>query len=438
MSKTINVDVGDSILVGPQGPQGIQGIQGPEGKSAYEVAVRNGFEGTEEEWLNSLKVAIDDSKTATDTTWSSEKINNQKANNVELFQKVEIDVTVGRNYVWDKESPYYPWYEGDYLCYGKGNVIPGSKIKATGFSQGSDEIAAFNFLNSNDEVVSTEWISSGPHRDVELNVPSEATQIIINGSSNRESLDHDNYVYPSLSTVTYSSLKDYLENMIINSNIINSKLYGKSISFNGDSIMYGQGFAGGFAKMVADKYNMTYENVAVPGATIAYTTNESVYSIAKGVLSMNENADYVICEGGYNDYTYKEPLGEITEGMSSTINNKQICGGMEQLCRNLLSRFEGKKIGFIFTHKIKNSDYTYIEDWNGQGGTRTLRQIHDKQVEILKKYSIPYLDLYNESCLNTELESYLKYTQNNDGTHPTEEGYKKFYLDKVISFLESL
>ena len=74
MSKTINVDVGDSILVGPEGPQGIQGIQGPEGKSAYEVAVRNGFEGTEEEWLNSLKVAIDDSKTATDTTWSSQKI----------------------------------------------------------------------------------------------------------------------------------------------------------------------------------------------------------------------------------------------------------------------------------------------------------------------------------------------------------------------------
>ena len=44
------------------------------GESAYEVALRNGFEGTEEEWLNSLKVAIDDSKTTTDTTWSSQKI----------------------------------------------------------------------------------------------------------------------------------------------------------------------------------------------------------------------------------------------------------------------------------------------------------------------------------------------------------------------------
>ena len=31
------------------------GIQGPPGKSAYEIAVENGFEGTEQEWLESLK-----------------------------------------------------------------------------------------------------------------------------------------------------------------------------------------------------------------------------------------------------------------------------------------------------------------------------------------------------------------------------------------------
>lgn len=29
--------------------------QGPQGKSAYELAVENGFEGTEQQWLNSLK-----------------------------------------------------------------------------------------------------------------------------------------------------------------------------------------------------------------------------------------------------------------------------------------------------------------------------------------------------------------------------------------------
>jgi hypothetical protein len=37
-----------------QGPQGIQGIQGEDGRSAYQVAVDEGFVGTEAEWLASL------------------------------------------------------------------------------------------------------------------------------------------------------------------------------------------------------------------------------------------------------------------------------------------------------------------------------------------------------------------------------------------------
>ena len=53
---------------GPQGPQGLrgyqgetgltgaQGIQGEAGSSAYEIAVANGFEGTEQEWLNELNL----------------------------------------------------------------------------------------------------------------------------------------------------------------------------------------------------------------------------------------------------------------------------------------------------------------------------------------------------------------------------------------------
>lgn len=34
---------------------GTQGPKGEDGESAYEIAVRNGFEGTEQEWLESLK-----------------------------------------------------------------------------------------------------------------------------------------------------------------------------------------------------------------------------------------------------------------------------------------------------------------------------------------------------------------------------------------------
>jgi hypothetical protein len=40
--------------MGPPGPQGPTGPQGPAGLSAYEVALANGFVGTEQEWLDSL------------------------------------------------------------------------------------------------------------------------------------------------------------------------------------------------------------------------------------------------------------------------------------------------------------------------------------------------------------------------------------------------
>ncbi|MFS8177790.1 hypothetical protein RM023_10415 [Limosilactobacillus reuteri] len=42
-------------IKGPTGPQGPQGLNGKDGLSAYEVAKRNGFQGTEQEWLSSLK-----------------------------------------------------------------------------------------------------------------------------------------------------------------------------------------------------------------------------------------------------------------------------------------------------------------------------------------------------------------------------------------------
>ena len=44
-----------SLKQGPKGDQGEPGKQGADGKSAYQVAVDNGFVGTEDEWLASLK-----------------------------------------------------------------------------------------------------------------------------------------------------------------------------------------------------------------------------------------------------------------------------------------------------------------------------------------------------------------------------------------------
>lgn len=51
---------GENALVGTLSTKGslvggLGVVYGKDGKSAYEIAVKNGFEGTEEEWLASLK-----------------------------------------------------------------------------------------------------------------------------------------------------------------------------------------------------------------------------------------------------------------------------------------------------------------------------------------------------------------------------------------------
>lgn len=53
----IQLSLGNPIYRGPEGRPGRDGVVGRDGKSAYEIAVENGFEGTEAQWLVSLKGA---------------------------------------------------------------------------------------------------------------------------------------------------------------------------------------------------------------------------------------------------------------------------------------------------------------------------------------------------------------------------------------------
>jgi hypothetical protein len=45
------------VMAGCEGDDGSNGTAGAPGASAYELAVENGFTGTEQEWLDSLAAA---------------------------------------------------------------------------------------------------------------------------------------------------------------------------------------------------------------------------------------------------------------------------------------------------------------------------------------------------------------------------------------------
>lgn len=224
-------------------------------------------------------------------------------------------------------------------------------------------------------------------------------------------------------------VNDILDTTHINSV---SKLNNKVITFNGDSICAGAGYTGGYGKIIADKYNMTYENVSVSGGTITAETYSASGSarhwISRTISKMRDDADYIVLEGGVNDASLNIPLGEITSDYISTLDDTTYCGAFESMLKQALGKYPGKKIGYIMVHKMeKNFDSRYEDNH------------YQMSKKICEKWGIPYLDL-NIECPPLNYIPSLKatYTKDGDGWHPNELGYKKYYVDKIVHWLESL
>lgn len=109
VATTTTVDTSTTVIttgaIGPRGPQGDEGDIGPTGLSAYEVALLEGFIGTEQDWLASLVGAAGTSggsythsQGATSTTWTINH-NLGYVPNVEAFDsggtRIIGDITIG-------------------------------------------------------------------------------------------------------------------------------------------------------------------------------------------------------------------------------------------------------------------------------------------------------------------------------------------------------
>lgn len=212
------------------------------------------------------------------------------------------------------------------------------------------------------------------------------------------------------------------------------QLFNKIISFNGDSICAGAGFAGGYGKIIAQRNGMIYENIGVNGATITaetyYPDETPRHWICSTIDNMRSDADYIILEGGVNDSV--APLGTVPDvnDYTSELDNTNYCEAFEVMLRAAIERFPGKKIGYIAVHKCTNS-------YSSNGNIATNR--YTIAINACKKYGIPVCDL-NIECPPLYYIDDLKtaYTKDGDGWHPNEQGYKKYYVPKIEAWLATL
>ena len=200
-------------------------------------------------------------------------------------------------------------------------------------------------------------------------------------------------------------------------------LSGKILSANGDSIAAGAGNNGnGFPELIAEANGMTLDNISIGGATVATGTVAAHY-ICNTISEMRSDADYILLEGGVNDPDFGVSLGTLSSGYTATLTTTTFAGAFEQMLKNALSRFAGKKIGYVFVHKCGN----FSDTW------------YDMAVSALKKWGIPYCDLYTEAPPLGFIDSLKSvYTSNNDGYHPNQAGYEAYYVDKITAWMKTL
>jgi len=233
-------------------------------------------------------------------------------------------------------------------------------------------------------------------------------------------------------TVYYRTAADY-EEYIATLN----PLYKKIVSFNGDSIC---AINGGYGKIIAQKNGMEYENIAVSEATITagtYKADETTpqHWICRTVSNMREDADYAIVEGGINDAAnYKVPLGEITEFGTWEFDDTTFYGAFESMLRQLLVRFSGKKVGYVAAHMMR-------------GDMSAESPYYEAAKKCCEKWRVPICDLnlivppfhkFGSDAPDDLLALRTTYTLNGDGWHPTEEGYTKYYCDKIEAWMKTL
>lgn len=312
------------------------------------------------------------------------------------------------------------------------NVIPGEKYKIEGYSQFGyiPLVATISPLTipptEFSDNLSCHWKEYYPYPmqegnnlvTLEIEIPEGVKYLILNNYNNSTSV---------------KKCSGYSLNLDLSFLDVNP-LYGKIISFTGDSICAGNGngFVSGWAKIIGENNpNTTCHNYGVHGSTIAKRTDRTD-SILERISTMDENSDYIIFQGGVNDAWVSIPLGEMTTGYNDTYDETTFAGALESCFRTAQLRWKGKKIGYIVTHKQPGAD------------NHNFKAFMDLAKEICKKWSIPYIDLFNESCLNAYLNDinneYFQIQEgatNGDRCHPNEKGHQVI-APKIESWLKTL
>ena len=170
--------------------------------------------------------------------------------------------------------------------------------------------------------------------------------------------------------------------------------------------------------MVVDKF-------AVSGATLSVFESQTRHNICTSVKeNMKKEYDYMLFDGGYNDYGKSIPLGALSADgavpFSAAPDETTICGALESIFQYVQKNYPKTKIYYLLTHKV----YNY---WTKGNQSRVYELIKT----VCDRYSVEVIDVFGKSGFCTYYDEHKVFTNNGDMVHPTEEGYNTFYLPLI-------
>lgn len=237
------------------------------------------------------------------------------------------------------------------------------------------------------------------------------------------------YIQMSESTKVEPLIYNQLIDKNRNYGVSKSRLFGKTLMSFGDSIAQSLGEFG-YDDMIAAKYHMSLLKHGRGGATIGKITSDSAnHTVQEQIdkaIADGETADYIIFNGGTNDYG---TIGSITSGYTSTLNLETFCGAFENVIRTLRNAYPRAKIVYTSAHKMSTR------------GVTEKGELYLLAYEICKKYGIPCADIFFESQMDTNFENMkLIYGRNEgtDGTHPNTLAYEEHYVPIIESKLNAI
>lgn len=216
-------------------------------------------------------------------------------------------------------------------------------------------------------------------------------------------------------------------------NKINNPLQGKKWVAIGDSLsdLSTLGLSvDNYITYVSKALGLEYVNLGKGGTGYVSNAFDTSTTFAERVNQIPLDADIITIFGSFND-VYVEGF---SNGNIDSTELTTLCGCMKKTLDAIIARCPDAIIGIITptpwdTNSHRNSP------------ARAVSYV-DSQLNVANYYSLPVLNLFEESNLRPWEESfrkkYYRMSDGSDGVHPNTLGHNKFITPKVINFIYKL